>query len=76
MAVGKGTTDWLSQSVVRSSHRLKQVGLPGLIASVRGEHDIHEEVGTLLHEAAPLLDQMRLKGTPVKIDGPPLTPKK
>ena len=32
-------------------------------------------MGTLPQEAAPLLYQMRLKGTPVKIDGPPLTPK-
>ena len=60
---------------MRSAHRLKKVGLPGLIASVRGEPDINSAVGTLPHEAVPLLDQMRLKGTPVKIDGPPLTPK-
>ena len=51
------------------------MGLPGLIASVRGEPDIHSAVGTLPHKADPLLDHMRLKGTPVKIDGPPLTPK-
>ena len=51
------------------------MGLPGLIASVQGEPDIHSAVGTLPHKAAPLLDQMRLKGTPVKIDGPHLTPK-
>ena len=75
VAVGKGTTDWLSQLAVRSAQRLKKVGLPGLIASVRGEPDIHSSVGTLPHKAAPLLDQMRLKGDPVKIDGPPLTPK-
>ena len=50
------------------------MGLPGLIASVQGEPDIHSEVGALPHEAAPLMDQMRLKGTSVKIDGPPLTP--
>ena len=29
----------------------------------------------LPHEAAPLLDQMRLKVSPVKVDGPSLTPK-
>ena len=58
---------------MRSAHRLKKVGLPGLIASVRGEPDIHSEMGTLPHEAASLLDQMRHKGTPVKIDGPNLT---
>ena len=39
--------------------------IPGLIASVRGEPDIHSAVGALPHEAAPLLDQVRLKGTPV-----------
>ena len=60
---------------MRSAHRLKKVGLPGLIASVQGEPEIHSSVGTLPHEAAPLLDQMRLKGAPVKIDGFPLTPK-
>ena len=60
---------------MRSALRLKKVGLPGLIASVRGEPDIHSSVGTLSHETAPLLDQMCLNGTPVKIDGPPLTPK-
>ena len=75
VAVGKGTTDWLSQSAVQSALRLKKVGLPGLIASVREEPDIHSAVGALPHEASPLLDQMRLKGTPVKIDGSPLTPK-
>ena len=74
MAVGKGTTDWLSESAVRSALRLKKVGLTGLIASVREEPDTHSAVGALPHEAAPLLDQMRQKGTPVKIDGPPLTP--
>ena len=61
--------------MVRSAHRLKTVGIPGLISSVQGEPDIHSSVGTLPHEAAPMLDQMRLKGTPVNIDGPPLTPK-
>ena len=76
MAVGKGTTDWLSHLAVRSDQRLKKVVLSGLISSVRGEPDIHSAVGTLPHEAAPLLDQMRLKGTPVKIDRPPLTPKR
>ena len=30
-------------------------------------------MGTLPHEESPLLYQMRLKGAPVKIDGPPLT---
>ena len=74
VAVGKGTTYWISKSAVQSTLRIKKVVLPGLIASVRGEPDIHSAVGTLPHEAAPLLDQMRLKGTPVKIDGPPLTP--
>ena len=73
VAVGKGTTDWLLQLAVRSALRFKNVGLPGLIASVRGEPDIHLAVGALPHKSAPLLDQMRLKGTPVKIDGPPLT---
>ena len=75
VAAGKGKTDWLSQLAVRSALRLKKVGLPSLIVSVRGEPDIHSAVGTLPHKAAPLLDQMRLKGTPVKIDRPPLTPK-
>ena len=75
MAVAEGTTDWLSQLVVRSAPCLKKVGLPGLIDSVRGEPDIHSAVGTLSQEAAPLMDQMRLKLSPVKIDGPPLTPK-
>ena len=74
VAVKKGKSGWLSDSAVRSALRLKKVGLAGLIASVRGEPDIHSAVGTLPHEAAPLLDQMRKKGTPVKIDGPPLTP--
>ena len=32
-------------------------------------------MGTLPHEASPLLYQMRLKGIPVKIAGPLLTPK-
>ena len=59
---------------MRSAHRLKKVKLPILIASVRGEPDIHSAVGALPHEATPLMDQMRQKGTPVKIDGPPLTP--
>ena len=75
VAVGKGKTDWLFHSAVHSAHCLKKVGLPDLIASVRGKPDIHSAVGTMPHEAAPLLDQMRLKGSPVKIDGPPLTPK-
>ena len=74
MAVVKGTADWLSKSAVCSALRLKKVGLPGLISSVRGEPDIHSAVGVLLQEASPLLDQMRQKGTPVKIYGPPLTP--
>ena len=76
MEVVKGTTDWLSHSAVCSAHRLKKVGIPGLIASVRGEPDIHSAVGTLPHEAAPLLDQMRLKVIPVKIYRPPLIPKR
>ena len=67
--------DWLSASARRAANRLKSVGLPGLIASVRGKADIHPDVGSLPHEAAPLLDQMRRHGAPVKIDGPPLTPK-
>ena len=74
MAVKKGQADWLSDSAVRYALHLKKVGLTSLIASVRGEPDIHSAVGTLPHEAAPLLDQMRKKGTPVKIDAPPLTP--
>ena len=74
MAVKKGKADWLSDSAVCSALRLKKVGLTGLIASVRGERDIHSAVGALPHEAAPLLYQMRKKGTPVKIDGPPLRP--
>ena len=61
VAVGKGTTDWLSQSSMQYALRLKKVGLPGLIASVRGELDIHSAVDALPHEAAPLLDQMRLR---------------
>ena len=73
MAVVKGTTYWLSQSAVQSALRLKKVGLPGLIASVRGEPDIHSAVGALPHETDPLMDQMRLKGNPVKIDRPHLT---
>ena len=60
---------------MRSAHRLIKLGLPGLIASVRGEPDIHSSVGTLPHKAAPLLYPMCLKGSPVKIDWPPLTPK-
>ena len=72
MVVKKGKADWLSDSAVRSALRLKKVGLAGLIASARGEPDIHSAVGALPHEAYPLLDQMRQKGTPVKIDGPPL----
>ena len=36
VTVNKGTTDWLSQLPLRSTQRLKKVGLPGLIASVRG----------------------------------------
>ena len=75
LVVCGATTDWISHLEVRSAHRLNKVGLPGLISSVRGEPDIHSSVGTLPHEAAPLLDQMRLKGAPVKIDGPPLKPK-
>ena len=75
VVVGKGITDWLSHLVVCSAQRLKKVGLPGFIASVRGEPDIHSAGGTLPHEAAPLLDQMRLKLTPVKIDRHPLTTK-
>ena len=74
VAVKKGKADWISESAVRSALRLKNVGLAGLIASVRGEPDIHYAVGALPHEAAPLLDQMRQKVTPVKIDVPPLTP--
>ena len=74
--MGKGTTDWLYHLAVRSAHHLKKVGLPSLIVSVRGEPDIHSAVGTLPHEAAPLLNHMCLKGSPVKIDGPTLTPKK
>ena len=75
VAVVKVTTDWLSHLAVHSAHCLKTVGIPGLINSVRGEPDIHSAVGTLPHEAAPLLDQMRPKESPLKIDGPPLTPK-
>ena len=45
-----------------------------MVASVRGEPDTHSAVGALPHEAAPLLYKMLLKGTPVKIYGPPLTP--
>ena len=41
---------------------------------MQGETDIHSAVGVLPHKAAPLLDQMRQKGTPVKIGGPPLAP--
>ena len=74
VAVKKGKADWLSKSAVRSAHRLKKVGLTGLIVSVRGDPDIHSAVSALPNEAAPLLDQMLQKGTPVKIDGPPLTP--
>ena len=74
VAVKKGKADWLSESAVHSALRLKKVGLTDLIASVRGEPDIHSAVSALPHEAAPLLDQMRKKVTPVKIDGPPLTP--
>ena len=75
VTVGKVTTDWLSHLAVCSAHYLKRVGLPGLIAYVQGEPDTHSAVGRLPHEAALLLDQMRLKGTPVKIYAPPLTPK-
>ena len=71
VAVRKGKSGWLSDSAVRSALRLKKVGLTGLILSVRGEPDICSAVGTLPHEAAQLLDQMRKKGTPVKIDIPP-----
>ena len=74
VAVKKGKSDWLSDSAVRYALHLKKVGLTGLIASVQGEPDIHSALGALPHEAAPLLDQMCKKGTPVKIDGPPLTP--
>ena len=74
VAVEKGTADWLSESAVRSALRLKKVGLPGLIASVRGETYTHYAAGALPHKAAPLLDHMRQKVTPVKIDRPPLTP--
>ena len=49
VAVGKGTNDWVSHSVVRSAQRLKKVVLPGLIDSMRGEPDIHSAVGTLPH---------------------------
>ena len=59
---------------MRSDLRLKKVGLPCLIASVRGEPGIHSAVSAMPQEADPLLDQMRQKGTPVKIDGPTLTP--
>ena len=75
MAVFGANTDWLSHSAVHSAHCLIKLGLPGLIASVQGEPNIHSSVVTLPPEAAPLLDQMRLKGDPVKIDGPPLTQK-
>ena len=75
VAVGEGTTGWLSHLAVRSAHCLKKVGLLVLIASVRGEPYIHSSVGTLPHKVAPLMYQMRLKGASVKIDGPPLTPK-
>ena len=72
VAVKKGKADWLSNSAVRYALRLKKVGLTGLIVSVRGEPDTHSTVGTLPHEAAPLLDQMRKKGTPVRIGASPL----
>ena len=40
---------------------------PPPVAVKKGtEPDIHSAVGALPHEAAPLLDQMRQKGTPVK----------
>ena len=68
-------SDWLSFSAMCSAQRLRKLGLPGLITSVRGKPDIHSSVRTLPHKAAPLLDQMRRKGAPVKIDGTPLTPK-
>ena len=55
VAVGK-TTDGLSQLAVRSALRLKMMGLPGLIVSVRGEPDIYSAVVALPHKAAPLLD--------------------
>ena len=50
------------------------MGIPGLIVSVQGEPGIHSAVGALPHAASLPLDQMRQKGTPVKIDRPPLTP--
>ena len=76
MAVCGANTDWLSHSEVRSAYHIRKLGLPGMIASVQREPDIHLSVGTLPHEAAPLLDQMLLKGAPAKIDRPPLTQKK
>ena len=36
VAVKKGKADWLSEMAVRSALHLKKVGLPGLIAYVRG----------------------------------------
>ena len=75
VAVGGATADWISHLAVLSAHSLRKLVLPGLIASVRGEPDIHSPVGTLPHESAPILDQMRLKGAPVNIEGPSLTPK-
>ena len=74
VAVKKRKADWLTDSALYSVLFLNKLVLTGLIASVQGEPDIHSTVGTLPHEEAPLLDQMRKKGTPVKIDGPPLTP--
>ena len=71
VAVGGATADWISHSAVHSAYRLKKLGLPDLIASVRGEPEINSSVGTLPHEVAPLLDQMRLKVAPVKLTGLP-----
>ena len=75
VAVKKGKSDWLSDSAVRSALRLKKVGLTGLITSVRGEPDIHSAVGTLPHEAAPLLDQMPKNEPLSKLTPPPHTGK-
>ena len=56
LAVCRATTDWISHSAVHSVHRLRKFGLPGFIAYVQGEPDIHSAVGLPRVAAYPLMN--------------------
>ena len=52
--------------------RLDSTSFRDLVQSVRGRSDLHADVGSVPHAAAPLLDRMRRLGVPVPLSTPPL----